>query len=95
MSLSQGMIWKGLLSIGLLAIAFYAGFAKFSPWCILLIGILFAIAYIQGKWYLWNGVFRAGGRALYQSLFVTYLIQLVVVAIFYLSGSGAARLLNQ
>lgn len=89
------MIWKGLLSIGLLAIALYAGFARFPLWCILLISILFAIAYIQGKWYLWKDVFQAGGRRLYQSLFVTYLIQLVVVAIFYLLGSGVARLFQQ
>lgn len=95
MSLSQGMIWKGLLSIGLLAIALYAGFAKFPLWYILLIGILFAIAYIQGKWHLWGDVFQAGGRTLYQSLFVTYLIQLVVVAVFYLLGSGVARLFQQ
>ena len=95
MSLSQGMIWKGLFSIGLLALALYAGFAQFPLWCVLLIGILFAIAYIQGKWYLWSDVFQAGGRRLYQSLFVTYLIQLVVVTIFYLLGSGVARLLQR
>lgn len=58
MSLSQGMIWKGLLSIGLLAIALYAGFAKFPLWYILLIGILFAIAYIQGKWHPWVMCFK-------------------------------------
>lgn len=89
------MIWKGLLSIGLLAIALYAGFAKLPLWSILLIGIPFTIAYIQGKWYLWKDVLQAGGRTLYQSLVVTYLIQLLVVAVFYLLGSGVARLFQQ
>lgn len=89
------MAVRGLLSIGLLAIAFYAGFAPLPLWSIGLIGILFTIAYIQGKWYLWNEVFQAGGGKLYQSLFVTYLIQLVIVAIFYLLGSGVARLFNR
>lgn len=89
------MVVRGLLSIGLLAIAVYAGFAPLPLWSILVIGVLFAIAYIQGKWYLWDEVFQTGGRKLYQSLLVTYLIQLVVVAIFYLLGSGVARLFNR
>lgn len=91
----QTPLLKGILSIGLLAIAIYAGFAKFSLGFILLIGIAFTAAYIQGKWYLWKNVFQSGGRKLYQSLLTTYLIQLGVVAVFYLLGSGIARLFNQ
>lgn len=91
----QTLILKRILSLGLLAIAIYAGFAKFSLGSILFISIPFTIAYIQGKWYLWKDVFQSGGRKLYQSLLTTYLIQLGAIAIFYLLGSGIARLFNQ
>lgn len=93
--MSQNRLMKGLFSIGLLAIAFYAGFSQFPLWWILLIGILFAIAYIHDKWYLWKDIFQSRGSRLYQSLFITYLIQVIVVAVFYLLGSGVARLINQ
>ncbi len=86
---------KGFLGIGLLAIAVYAGFAKFPLWRVPLLALLFTAAYIQGKWYLWRDLFEQRSRKLYQSLLVTYLIQAVVVFIFYLLGSGAARLLGQ
>lgn len=83
---------KGLLGIGLLASATYMGFANFPLWSVPALSLLFTAAYIQGKWYLWNRLFRQQNRKLYQSLLVTYLIQTVVVFIFYLIGSGAARL---
>lgn len=63
--MNQNGVVKGLFSIGLLAVAFYAGFSQFSLWWILLIGILFAIAYIHGKWYLWKDVFQTGGSRLH------------------------------
>ncbi|MBD2088426.1 hypothetical protein H6F67_00875 [Microcoleus sp. FACHB-1515] len=89
------MILRGIFSISLLAIALYAGFARFPFWSILLIAIVFAIAYVQSKWYLWKDLFQTEELKLYQSLAITYFIQIVVVAIFYLLGSGIARLLNQ
>ncbi len=86
---------KGLLGIGLLAIAIYIGFANFPLWNIPLLALLFTAAYIQGKWYLWSNLFQQQNRKLYQSLLVTYLIQTVVVFVFYLLGSGAARLFGR
>lgn len=49
---------KGLLGIGLLAIAIAAGFAKLPLWSLLLLGIVFTAGYIQGKWYLWSDLFE-------------------------------------
>ncbi|KJH69631.1 hypothetical protein [Aliterella atlantica] len=86
---------KGLLGVGLLVSAIYTGFANFPLWSILLLSLLFTAAYIQGKWYLWHRLFQQQNRQLYQSLLVTYLIQAVVVFVFYLLGSGVARLLNR
>ncbi|XGV94844.1 MAG: hypothetical protein ACAF41_19145 [Leptolyngbya sp. BL-A-14] len=86
---------KGLLGIGLLAIAPYAGFANLPLWSVPLLALLFTAAYIQSKWYIWSSLFQQQNRKLYQSLLVTYLIQAVVVGIFYLLGSGAARLFNR
>lgn len=86
---------KGLFGIGLLIIALYAGFVQLPLWSILLIGILFTIGCIQGKWYLWKDVFQTAGSRLYPSLITTYLIQVVVVAVFYLLGSGVVRLFNR
>jgi hypothetical protein len=86
---------KGFLGIGLLAIAIYTGFAKLPLWSVPLLALLFTAAYIQGKWYLWSSLFQQQNRKLYQSLLVTYLIQTVVVGIFYLLGSGVARLFDR
>jgi uncharacterized membrane protein YcjF (UPF0283 family) len=86
---------KGLLGFGLLAIALYVGFVKFPLWSVPLLALLFTAAYIQGKWHLWSGLFQQQNWKLYQSLLVTYLIQIVVVCVFYLLGSGAARLLDR
>lgn len=86
---------KGFLGIGLLAIAIYTGFARFPLWSVPLLALLFTAAYIQGKWYLWRDLFQQQNRKLYQSLLVTYIIQTVVVFVFYLLGSGAARLLSR
>ncbi|MBW4691954.1 MAG: hypothetical protein KME27_09310 [Lyngbya sp. HA4199-MV5] len=86
---------KGLLGLGLLAIAIYTGFAKFPLWSVPLLALLFTAAYIQGKWYLWSDLFQQRSFKLYQSLLITYFIQMVVVGIFYLLGSGVARLFDR
>jgi hypothetical protein len=93
--MNHDIVLKAIFSIGLLAIAICAGYAKFPLWSIFVIAVPFTIAYIQGKWYLWDELFGQGGRRLYQALLQTYLVQLVVVSIFYLLGSGFARILNQ
>ncbi|MBD2036346.1 hypothetical protein H6F86_03490 [Phormidium sp. FACHB-592] len=85
---------KPLLGIGLIAIALYVGFVGISPWIILLVGIVFTAAYIQDKWFLWHDLFQRRDRAFYQSLLITYLIQVVVVAILYLLGLGIGRLIG-
>lgn len=56
---------KGLLGIGLLASAIYIGFANFSLWRVPVLSLFFTAAYIQGKWYLWNKLFRQQNRKLY------------------------------
>ena len=86
---------KGLLGVGLLASAIYMGFANFLLWSVPVLSLFFTAAYIQGKWYLWNRLFQQQNRKLYQSILVTYLIQTVLVFVFYLLGSGVARLFSQ
>ncbi len=86
---------KGLLGIGLLALPIYLGFTQALLWNIPLVALLFTAAYIQSKWYLWRNLFQQRQLKLYQSLLITYLIQTVVVLIFYLLGSGTARLFNR
>ena len=86
---------KGLLGVGLLASAIYMGFANLPLWSVPMLSLFFTAAYIQGKWYLWNRLFGQQNRQLYQSLLVTYLIQTVLVFVFYLLGSGVARLFTQ
>ncbi len=86
---------KGLLGVGLLASAIYVGFANLPLWSVLALSLFFTAAYIQGKWYLWNRLFQQQNLKLYKSLLITYLIQTVVVFIFYLIGSGVARLFAQ
>ena len=89
------LILKGLSSLGLLAIVLYAGFANFPLWSILLFGIPFTIAYIDGKRHLWTPLFQQGGLRLYRAIALTYCIQLIVIGVFYLIGSGMARLFNR
>ncbi|PSB31327.1 hypothetical protein [Chlorogloea sp. CCALA 695] len=86
---------KGLLGVGLLASAIYIGFANSPLWSVPALSLFFTAAYIQGKWYLWNRLFHQQNSKLYKSLLITYLIQTVVVLIFYLIGSGVARLFAQ
>ena len=86
---------KGLLGVGLLASAIYMGFANLPLWSVPALSLFFTAAYIQGKWYLWNRLFGQQNLKLYKSLLITYLIQTVVVFIFYLIGSGVARLFAQ
>jgi hypothetical protein len=86
---------KGLLGLGLLAIAIYIGFAKLPLWSPLLLGLLFTAAYIQGKWYLWRDLFEQKSTKLVSSLLSTYVIQVILVGIFYLLGSGIARLFGR
>ncbi|HEY9656322.1 MAG TPA: hypothetical protein V6C50_12630 [Crinalium sp.] len=85
---------KPLLGLGLVAIAFSVGFVGISPWMILLVGLVFTAAYIQDKWFLWHDLFQRRDRTFYQSLLITYLIQVVVVAILYLFGRGIGRLMG-
>lgn len=85
---------KPLLGLGLVAIALYVGFVGISPWMILLVGVVFTAAYIQNKWFLWRDLLQRRDRAFYQSLLITYLIQVVVVAILYLVGRGIGRLMG-
>jgi hypothetical protein len=86
---------KSLLGIGLLAIAIYIGVAKLPLWSPLLLGLLFTAAYIQSKWYLWRDLFEQKNSKLYSSLLATYAIQVIVVGILYLIGSGIASLFGR
>ncbi len=85
---------KIALGIGLLAIALYTGFTNFPLWIVPVLGLPSAAAYIHGKWYLWRSLFERRDAKFYQSLAVTYLIQNIVVFIFYLLGSGIGRLVG-
>ncbi len=85
---------KIAIGIGLLAIALYIGFAQFPLWSVPVLALPFTAAYIHGKWYLWRSLFERRDAKFYQSLVVTYLIQNVVVFIFYLLGSGIGRLVG-
>jgi hypothetical protein len=86
---------KGILSLSLMVIALAIGFCKFPLWSVLLVAIPFTAAYIQGKWYLWGDIFRQRTAKLYSLLLTTYGIQVVVVGVFYLIGSGIARVFQR
>jgi hypothetical protein len=88
-------ILKPLLGLGLLAIAIYLGFTGQPLWVVPVLAIVFTAAYIQGKWYAWKPLFDNINAKFLGSLLVTYLIQMVLVLIFYLLGSGAGRVFGR
>jgi hypothetical protein len=82
---------KPLLGLGLLGIAIYLGFTSQPLWVVPVLAIVFTAAYIQGKWYVWKPLFQTMNAKFFSSLLITYLIQVVIVLVFYLLGSGAGR----
>lgn len=77
---------KPWLSLALVVVIVMVGYAGASAWFVFPLTALFAAAYIDGKWYAWEGLFRQGGSKLYRALLVTYLIDLFVVLALYLLG---------
>ncbi|HEY9826287.1 MAG TPA: hypothetical protein V6D19_12630 [Stenomitos sp.] len=84
-----------LLALLLLGLALYSGYAKWPLTSILWIGFVFTVAYIQGKWYLWKPMFKAVNVRFWRSLVTTWIMQCIVVLIFFLIGAGIGRVMGR
>jgi hypothetical protein len=75
--------------------AAYAGYKRSAPIMIAWIGLAFTCAYIAGKAALWFSAWQRGmGKALLFSVPVTWIIQTILVALFYLIGLGISSLMG-
>lgn len=83
-----------LLALLLLGLALYSGYVQWPLTSILWIGLVFTVAYIQDKWYLWKPMFRAINLRFWRSLMATWVMQCIVVSLFYLIGAGVGRLMS-
>ncbi|MGL5807129.1 MAG: hypothetical protein ACRC2R_01480 [Xenococcaceae cyanobacterium] len=79
------------LSVTLVAIALYTGYTSIPLWIIAILGVSFTISYIQGKWYAWEELLADRNAKFYSSIAIAYLIQCIVVSIFYLIGAGISK----
>ena len=69
------------------------GFVKVAQWSVLLLGALYTVAYINGKWQIWQDLVQQHDRNFYQSLLATYAIETIIVFALYWLGRGTAGLL--
>ncbi len=83
-----------LFGVTLLAIALYTGYTSIPLWIMAILGVSFTISYIQGKWYAWEELFADRNARFYYSIAITYLIQCIVVSIFYLIGAGISKVIG-
>jgi hypothetical protein len=88
------MYFQIFLSLILLAIALYTGYTSIPLWIIAILGVSFTISYIQGKWYAWEELFADRNAKFYSSIAITYLVQCIVVSIFYFIGAGISKVIG-
>ncbi len=83
-------ITSGLIVVATMG---YAGYVHRSPWVILLFGGVFTVLYIHGKLPQWRrAVSQQGWLAVLLGLPLTFAIQCVLAAMFYLIGFGLGAL---
>lgn len=85
-----GPIFGFLLVVGAIA----TGYFLVVQWVVLLLGALFTVAYIAGKWNIWRAVFRTRDRKSYQSLAATYVVETIIVFSLYWLGRGVSDLIG-
>jgi len=84
---------KPILGLSLVVIIILIGVAKAGQWLVFPLGGLMTVAYINGKWYAWAGLFKQRSRKLYQSLAITYAIETLLAYALYWLGRGIVSLL--
>lgn len=78
-----------VMGLGLLALPLAFGGLARSPWLILPLSIVFAIAYGVGKGKQWRAYIRmAGAAGIVKGLALTLLIQLILVSLFFFVAYG-------
>lgn len=70
------------------------GFVQIAQWIVLLLGALFTVAYISGKWVIWKDLVQTRGRKFYQSLLATYVVETLIVFALYWLGRGVSDLIG-
>ncbi|MEL6161572.1 MAG: hypothetical protein AAFQ40_07550 [Cyanobacteria bacterium J06623_5] len=85
---------RPLIGLALVVVTILIGFAEARQWVVLLLGVLFTVAYIDGKWTtVWQEHFQRWDRKFYQSLLATYVVETIIVLSLYWLGRGTAGLL--
>ena len=84
-----GPIIGFLLVVATIAI----GFVHVAQWTVLILGALFTVAYISGKWVIWQDLVKNRDLKFYQSLLATYVIETLIVFALYWLGRGVSDLL--
>lgn len=82
-----------ILAISVLLFAAWYGFKHSHPWNILILGLVFTLLYIGGKWASWKLVLQNGHifEAI-KGVFITIPIQTLLAGVFYLIGLGVGKL---
>ena len=83
---------SGLIIVGAVIAA---GYMQRSLWNVPLLAGVFTVLYIYGKQPQWKKLIRETPAMILPSLAGTYLIQLIMVGIFYLIGFGAKSLIGE
>lgn len=84
---------KPLIGFALVVATILVGFVGGAQWLVLLLGALFTLAYINGKWGVWKALFQKRDLRFYQSLGATYVVETIIVFSLYWLGRGTAGLL--
>ena len=86
-------ILRPIIGLTLVVVVIWVGFVKVAQWSVLLLGALYTVAYINGKWPVWRDLVQQRDRNFYQSLLATYAIETIIVFALYWLGRGTAGLL--
>jgi len=86
--------FKLSISMALMLLALYAGFAHKPYWSLGIITLVFTLAYIHSKLHLWIAVYRTKKlSATLVNVAKTYISQAIVVTILYFIGYGVSSAL--
>lgn len=91
--MSKPAFLRIVLGLGLLALPLAFGGLARSPYLVLPLTVVFAIAYAGGKGRQWRAWFRTAGTAeILKGVVITLLIQLVVVSLFFFVAYGVVSI---
>ena len=87
------MTLRLIIGAGHIILPFLFGLLASSPWIILPMGVVFAIGYIGGKWHQWSKHIQSTAPLkLCLDIALTWIVQLIVVSLFFFLGLGIGRL---